>query len=122
MNLHPYASNNNMHHELEHGHLLSTELPSHLLHPESAQLQHLLEELDDVIFLAIKGQPDAMHQAHILWPKVLRQVGWNLVEESREQYLRFANDIYRELDREGAGSPERSIAVLEIIELLTGDK
>jgi len=95
------------------------ELPSHLLHPESACVRAMLEELDDVVFSAVRGESDALEQAHLLWPQVVAAIGWELVEESREQYLRFAIDVTRRFEDEGLRKPEHAVAALEIISLLT---
>ena len=94
------------------------ELPSHLLHPESEYVRALLEDLDDVIFSAVSGDAGALEQAQALWPKVVRAIGWELVEESREQYLRFAIDVTQRFEHSKARRPEHAIAALEIISLL----
>jgi hypothetical protein len=95
--------------------------PSHLLHPESEAVRAMLEELDDVVFLAIRGDSDSLAQARKLWPVVVEQVGRELVEESREQYLRYATDLARRSEQDAARDPQKAIAVIEIIELLMRD-
>ena len=95
------------------------ELPSHLLHPESPQVRALLEQLDDVVFTAVRGDVSALTQAQALWPQVVEALGWELVEESREQYLRFAIDITRRFETDNTRKPEHAVAALEIISLLT---
>ncbi|HEV3024572.1 MAG TPA: hypothetical protein VGX76_18985 [Pirellulales bacterium] len=55
-----------------------------------------LEQLDDMVFEAIAGKPGAIEQLRKLWPDVLAQVGPDLVEESREQYLRHALRVWRD--------------------------
>jgi len=97
------------------------ELPSHLLHPESVYVRSLLEELDDVVFSAVRGDNGALQQAHTLWPQVIAAIGWELVEESREQYLRFAIDVTQRLEKNNTRKPEHAVAALEIISLLTRD-
>ena len=79
----------------------------------------LLEALDDVVFSAVRGDTDALLQAHTLWPQVVAAIGWELVEESREQYLRFAIDITRRFENDNTRKPEHAVAALEIISLLT---
>ena len=81
----------------------------------------MLEELDDVIFDAVRGDAKALERAHALWPQVVRDIGWDLVEESREQYLRYAIDVTRQFQFDPSTNPERSIAALDIISLLTKD-
>ena len=95
------------------------ELPSHLLHSESAYVQAMLEDLDDVIFSAVRGDKTALEQAQTLWPQVVSAIGWDLVEESREQYLRFAIDVSQRFDTGPVRDPARAVAALEIISLLT---
>ena len=94
-------------------------LPSHLLHPESKQVRGLLEDLDDIIFAAIRGDSPALEQVRSLWPQVVIAIGWELVEESREQYLRFAIDVMQRFDSTDTRKPEHAVAALEIISLLT---
>ncbi len=95
------------------------ELPSHLLHAESAQVRAMLEELDDVVFSAVRGDGSALKQARTLWPEVVAAIGWELVEESREQYLRFAIDMTQRFEADSARKPEHAVAALEVISLLT---
>ena len=95
------------------------QLPSHLLHSESAYVRALLEDLDDVVFAAVRGDKGALEQAQILWPKVVAAIGWELVEESREQYLRFAIDVTQRFESFNKRTPEHAIAALEIISMLT---
>ncbi|NOZ40657.1 MAG: hypothetical protein GXP24_10590 [Planctomycetes bacterium] len=97
------------------------ELPSHLLHPESTYVRAMLEDLDDVVFSAVRGDADALEQAHTLWPQVVAAIGWDLVEESREQYLRFAIDVTQRFETDNARKPEHAVAALEVISLLTRD-
>ena len=79
----------------------------------------LLEELDDVIFAAITGDACALASAKTLWPKVVAEIGFDQVEESREQYLRYAIDVTRRLETQETRTPERAISALEVISLLT---
>ncbi len=84
----------------------------------------LLEQLDDVIFDAIRGCTTSLAKAEQLWPKTVARLGWEAVEESREQYLRYALDVTHHgqdlSDPTGHGrrSPEHCLAALDVIELL----
>jgi len=84
----------------------------------------LLEQLDDVIFEAIRGCTTSLAKAEQLWPKTVAHLGWEGVEESRAQYLRYAVDVSRHPDEHGDLSsfglrtPERALVALEVIELL----
>ena len=55
----------------------------------------------------------------MLWSQVVVEIGWDLVEESREQYLRYTVDVIQRLQYGPAEKTERAIAALEIISLLT---
>jgi hypothetical protein len=98
-----------------------TELPSFLLHPETDEMRELLEELDDSIFAAIQGSDDALERARTLWPRAIAEIEWQLVEESREHYLRFAIEVSRRLDQNEFRTPENAVLALEVISLLTKD-
>jgi hypothetical protein len=89
------------------------------LNEESERVRYLLEELDDVIFQAIRGDQPAMKTAHELWPQIVGELGFELVEESREQYLRYANDLIERSQAERMCDPELMVAALEVVELLT---
>jgi hypothetical protein len=52
---------------------------------------------------------------------VVRQIGWELAEESREQYLRYSTDLARQFEHEELREPQRALAAIEIIELLMRD-
>lgn len=95
--------------------------PSQLLHAESDEVRALLEELDDVVFLAIRGDADSLEQVRKLWPVVIDRIGWELVEESREQYLRYSTDIARRFEHDDVQDPHKALAVIEVIELLMRD-
>lgn len=101
--------------------LLEEELPSHLLHSESEYVRAMLEELDDVIFSAVRGDTRALEKAQTLWPQVVDAIGWELVEESREQYLRFAIDMTQRFETDTARKHEHAIAAIEIISLIARD-
>ncbi len=94
-------------------------------HPPSAPDGHsdqeceLLEQLDDVMFSAITGNAEALLKARTMWPEVIDEYGWDLVEESRSQYLRCAIDAMTQEDSEDAESIDRATMVAEVIELLT---
>ncbi len=95
------------------------ELPSYLLRPETDEMRELLEDLDDAIFLALQGSEDSLERVRKLWPRATAEIDWELVEESREHYLRFAVETSERLQQGELRSPERSLIALEIISLLT---
>jgi hypothetical protein len=93
--------------------------PSQTLHAESPQVHALLEKLDDVIFNAVSGNTESLAEAQLLWPRVVAELGWQLVEESREQYLRYAIDISQRNAGFDTRTPQQALAALEIVSLLT---
>ena len=97
---------------------LSVQLPSEMLYCESEEVNAMLEHLDDVIFEAVQGNESALKEAKTLWPQAVDTLGWELIEESREQYLRFALDIIHSDEQDAVINPEKSMAALDIVSLL----
>ena len=93
--------------------------PQPRLDPESAEVRELLESLDDAIFAATSGDPAALLMARKLWPQALEALGWDLLEESREQYLRHAVDVTRRFEWNEIRDPAAAMAAIEVIELVT---
>jgi hypothetical protein len=87
--------------------------------PLSAQVRELLESLDDAMFAAISGCRQALEEARQLWPAVTAAVSAELIEESREQYLRYAVEVTRRFESHEVRNPATALAALEVIELLT---
>jgi hypothetical protein len=89
------------------------------LHDEAPEVRELLESLDDAIFGALGGCESAMQKTRQLWPNVVASLGWDLVEESQEQYLRYAVEVTRRFESQEVRDPALALAALEVIELLT---
>jgi hypothetical protein len=94
--------------------------PSELLDVHSADAVELLEKLDDCVFDAISGDQRALAEVVRLWPEVLRAIGPSKVEESREQYLRYALSIWESCLDEGLREPKRAVASLQVLNVLFG--
>jgi hypothetical protein len=78
-----------------------------------------LERLDDTVFEAIAGKPGALEQLQKLWPEVLAQVGPDLVDESREQYLRHALRVWRDcVDGDQIRNPALATTAIGVVCLL----
>ena len=92
--------------------------PSSLLDVDADPVLSMLEELDDVVFAALAGCQDSLERTRKLWPQVVEALGWELVDESREQYMRFAVETTRRLQNQEMRSPEHSLAALEVMSLL----
>jgi hypothetical protein len=79
-----------------------------------------LEWLDDLMFAAIDGEPAALQEAADAWKKALAELGTQVVEESRRQYLRRAQSVWNALRRQPNHPPHKVFAAIEIISLLAG--
>lgn len=80
-----------------------------------------LEQLDDVVFEALRGSPAALAQLELLWPSAVGSLGYDVLAESREQYLRKALTIWHDfLDAEGRRS-DSALAALDVLCVLFND-
>ncbi len=93
--------------------------PSQKLGEERPELIEQLEHLDDVVFEAIAGKETALEQLRQLWPEMLEQLGIELLEESKEQYLRHAQAVWDHCTTsDEVRTSEQSLAALSVISLL----
>ena len=96
--------------------------PSAILDPNSPEVLEKLEQLDDLVYEAISGHSDTMEQLREQWPKIAAQLGKPLLDESLEQYLRYALSIWDECtDGDGVRDPSRAIQALDVLSLLFGN-
>src|SRR5262245_29582122 len=65
---------------------------------QAPEVRELLELLDDAVFDALGGCQTALAKTRQLWPEVVATLGAELVEESREQYLRYAVELTRRFE------------------------
>ena len=63
------------------------------------EVLELLERIDDLVFAAIAGDGGALAELEVLWPVAAEELDDELVEQSREQYLRCALSIWTECVR-----------------------
>jgi hypothetical protein len=77
-----------------------------------------LEWLDDLMFAAIDGDPVALEAAADAWKKALGELGPQVVEESRLQYMRRAQSVWNELRHKPNHPPHKVFAAIEVISLL----
>lgn len=80
-----------------------------------------LETLDDVIFPAIDGDLQSLHEVEPLWKEAVTELGAAAIEESRREYLRYARSTWQFLTSQAVHNPLRLLAVMKIIGLLMGD-
>jgi hypothetical protein len=93
--------------------------PSHTLCPDSTVVIEKLEALDDAVYESIAGDTLSFERLRRLWPEVLSEFGSDLVEESREHYLRYALTVWNDFINMDAGGPERATAALDVVCLLS---
>ncbi|MBI2825822.1 MAG: hypothetical protein HYX69_14140 [Planctomycetia bacterium] len=75
--------------------------------------------LDDVVFEAIAGRAGALARLKTLWPQVKERVGPRLVEESREEYVRHALEVWRDCVRgDEVRNPALAVTALEVVSVL----
>ena len=96
--------------------------PSALIDIDSPELLDRLEKLDDVVFDAISGDARALDEMGRLWPKLMDEVGPEKLEESREQYLRYALSIWEVCLEDGLREPERAISSLQVLSIIFGER
>ncbi len=78
-----------------------------------------LGHLDDTVFAAIAGRPDAINGLKSLWPEAKALLGPTLIAESRDQYVRHALRVWRESLRGGELRDAASAqAALDVVSLL----
>src|SRR3954469_20885903 len=77
-----------------------------------------LEWLDDLMFAAIDGDPVALNCAADAWHRTRDELGEPALEESRQQYVRRAQSVWRTLRCEPNHPPHKVFAAIEIISLL----
>lgn len=78
-----------------------------------------LEHLDDLVYEAIGGQPEALEQLRAAWPRFAQELGEDALSESREQYLRYALSIWDQFSQaEGVRQPTRAIHALDVLCIL----
>ncbi|MBI3467560.1 MAG: hypothetical protein HY000_31505 [Planctomycetes bacterium] len=88
--------------------------------PEAIQR---LELLDDTVFEAVAGKSAALRKLQELWPEVLSQLGPELIEESRAQYLRHVLSVWRQyLDSDSLRDPSRAVSALDVMAILLGEE
>ncbi|REK10926.1 MAG: hypothetical protein DWQ37_15955 [Planctomycetota bacterium] len=79
------------------------------------EVLELLERIDDLVFAAISGDAQALEELEALWPVAAAELDPDLVEQTREQYLRCALSIYVDSDGSEAERPERAVSAVEVL-------
>ncbi len=79
------------------------------------EVLELLERVDELVFAAIGGDDRAVTELEVLWPLIVADLDEDLVEQSREQYLRCALSICRECVDGEVERPERAAAAIDVL-------
>ena len=85
------------------------------------EVLELLERIDDLVFTAISGDSRALAELEVLWPTVVAELDVDLIEQSREQYLRCALSICNECFDGEVQRPERAAAAIDVLCVLFED-
>jgi hypothetical protein len=99
----------------------SKEFPASAHQPSNPEVVERLERLDDIIFPAIDGDQQALDASSPAWREAVAELGLEVIQESRREYLRYAHDVWHFLARQSVHQPLRLLAVLKIIGLLMGE-
>jgi hypothetical protein len=98
---------------------LAVDAPSALLKPESPETLEKLELLDDLVYDAISGRSGALEQLQTVWPALKSELDYQMLAESREQYLRFALTIWEScVDDNNIRNPAKAVQALDVLCLL----
>jgi hypothetical protein len=98
---------------------LAADAPSANLKPESQETLEKLELLDDLVYDAISGRSGALEQLQTVWPTLKTDLDFQMLAESREQYLRFALTIWEGcVDDNNIRNPAKAVQALDVLCLL----
>jgi hypothetical protein len=84
----------------------------------SSEVREQLDALDDAVFAALGGAEGTLEHARQLWSEAIASLPREQVDESREQYLRYAAEVMRRFEVSEIRNPVAAIAALEVIEML----
>lgn len=88
-------------------------------HPE---FQSQFELLDDTVFEAIAGKPEAFERLKSLWPSTVARFDTNEVESCREHYVRYALRLWQDCaEGDEIRSPVVAVRALDVIALVFRD-
>lgn len=93
--------------------------PSHAVGWQCPEALDQLEAIDDLVFEGIAGKASAVEKLRSAWPEVLATLGSDLVEESRENYVRHALRVWREcVEGDRIRQPALAISAMEVVCIL----
>jgi hypothetical protein len=89
-----------------------------LLAGQPSEILELLERIDELVFSAINGDDRALVELEVLWPAVADELDVYLIDQTREQYLRFVLAICSDCVGEEVRKPERAVAAIDVLGVL----
>ena len=93
--------------------------PSATLSSEHPHVVASLESLDDLVYDAIKGDDSSLNQLRTAWPRLRSELGNELLGQSREQYLRYALQVWEKCVETSSVRPtDQAVNALEVLCLL----
>jgi hypothetical protein len=96
-------------------------IPSMALARSCPAAQEKLEVLDDLVFESIAGNKEALARFSSLWPRVVAELGPDLLEESKQRYLEHAMEVWRHcLEGDAQADPALGLTALEVISIVFG--
>jgi hypothetical protein len=96
--------------------------PSSNLGVDAPEVLEKLEHLDDLVYGAVSGQSHSLEQLRTMWPRLLKELGDQVLAESREQYLRYALSVWEECaEVDGIRNPTQANQALDVLCLLFDD-
>ncbi len=96
--------------------------PSALLTTTSHEMLEKLERLDDLVFDTINGRRPALEELTQLWPQLMAELPRDLLQESREQYLRYAVKLWESCLANGVRDPQWAVAALDVLCVLFDER
>lgn len=82
---------------------------------QPAPILEMLERIDDLVFAAIAGDTGALAELEVLWPLTASELDADLVEQTREQYLRCALSLCGDTATGDRARPERALAAVDVL-------
>ena len=96
--------------------------PSEILACDHPQVVASLETLDDLVYDAIKGNGSSLIQLQSAWPQIKAELGDELLDQSREQYLRYALQVWGQcVEDTGFRPTDRAVNALDVLCLMFDD-
>ena len=90
--------------------------PAAVLSCDHPEVVASLETLDDLVFDAIKGDESALARLRTAWPNVKAELGEELLTQSREQYLRYALQVWEKcVETTDVRPTDKAVNALEVI-------